>query len=346
MVETSFTNTSITQLKPGKEKKEMKSLRPWRWEKILTTLQNLSLAEVSPLLARIIPLFLREPHAAKYFRYWEEHGFHLTPVHFYQPIPDTRTLTDDLWAKHSELPGIDWNEAGQLDLLCHAFPRFRDEYNHIPQGSTECPYEFYFDNGAFGGTDALVLYCLARHLRPNLILEVGSGFSSRLSAKAALLNGNSRLICIEPYPSDVLVSGFPGLTSLIAKQVQEVGLDQFQALGEGDILFIDSSHVVKCGGDVNYLFLEVIPRLKPGVVVHIHDIFLPQEFPKTWMTELHLFWTEQYLLQAFLTYNSEFEVLFANNYMGLKHYQEMQATFPSSPWWGGSSFWMRRKPRP
>jgi len=108
-------------------------------------------------------------------------------------------------------------------------------------------------------------------------------------------------------------------------------------LAAGDILFIDSSHVVKTGGDVTYLFLEVPPRLRPGVIVHVHDVFLPQEFPRSWILDLHLFWTEQYLLQAFLTYNSDFEVLFASGYMGLQHRQDMQRTFPKSPWWGGEA---------
>jgi hypothetical protein len=299
--------------------------------------------ELARVLAEVLPAYATGPLAEKYFQLWEEHGFHLTPVHFYQPIPDTRALPDALWQKPSELVGVDMNEAGQLDLLRNFFPEFRAEYDAIPVDPTGNPHEFYLKNGAFEGTDALVLYCMVRHFRPRLILEVGSGFSSRLSAQAALRNGNTELVCIEPYPDDVLTRGFPGLTSVIPKKVQEVELGSFERLDDGDILFIDSSHVVKTGGDVNYLFLEVLPRLRPGVVVHVHDIFLPQEFPKRWIIDLRLFWTEQYLLQAFLTYNSKFEVLFANAYMGLKHVPEMQETFPKSPWWGGGSFWMRRK---
>lgn len=286
---------------------------------------------------------MEEPNASKYFQFWEEHGFHLTPVHFYQPIPDTRTLTDDLWEKDSDLAGVDMNEAGQMSLLRDVFPRFQSEYNQIPTERTASSHEFYMDNGMISGTDALVLYCMVRYFHPNVMIEVGSGFSTRLSAQAGLKNGNTELICIEPYPDVVLTKGFPGLTRLIPKKVQEVGLDFFLQLSAGDILFVDSSHVVRCGGDVNYLFLEVFPRLKPGVVVHLHDIFLPREFPKEWLLGHHWFWTEQYLLHAFLLHNSAFEVLFANTFMGLKHNEEMQATFPKSPWWGGGSFWMRRK---
>ena len=102
---------------------------------------------------------------------------------------------------------------------------------------------------------------------------------------------------------------------------------------------------MKIGGDVNYLFLEVLPRLEAGVIVHIHDIFLPFEYRRDWVKEKFLFWTEQYLLQAFLTFNSEFEVLMANGYLGHRYMEDLKATFANSPWWSGGSFWMRRKPR-
>jgi len=125
--------------------------------------------------------------------------------------------------------------------------------------------------------------------------------------------------------------------------VQTVPVAQFKQLEANDVLFIDSSHVVKIGSDVNYLFLEVLPRLRPGVIVHIHDIFLPNEYPRAWVLEQCRFWTEQYLLQAFLSFNSDFEIVFANSYMGRRHADMMKATFPNSPWWGGGSFWMRRR---
>ena len=161
----------------------------------------------------------------------------------------------------------------------------------------------------------LVAYCMIRHFQPRLIIEVGSGFSSLVAAEAIAKNSNSALICIEPFPQDFLRQGFPGLQSLIEKKVEDIDLEFFSQLHSGDILFIDSSHTVKIGGDVNYLFLEVLPRLKPGVIVHIHDIFLPFEYRRDWVMDEFRFWTEQYLLQAFLTFNSEFEVLMANGYL-------------------------------
>lgn len=320
------------------------------WDTVSTAIRKYAseerhLHKIARLLNQILRSYLKSSLYPKYFRIWEDHGFHLTPVHFYSPIPDTSTLTDELWEKESELVGIDLNEDVQLRLLQEVFPRFRAEYDQFPLTPTARPHEFYFHNRMFGGTDALVLYCMVRHFQPDQVLEVGSGFSSRISAQAALKNGHTKLICIEPYPDEVLSRGFPGLTSLIRKKVQKVELSFFERLGPGDILFIDSSHVARIGGDVNYLFLEVIPRLKPGVVVHVHDIFLPSEYPRDWVMNELRFWSEQYLLQAFLTFNSEYEVLLCNSYLGRKHQSELRATFPNSPWWGGGSFWMRRRER-
>jgi hypothetical protein len=133
------------------------------------------------------------------------------------------------------------------------------------------------------------------------------------------------------------------MRSLIQKKVQDVELEFFSQLQSGDILFIDSSHTVKIGGDVNYLFLEVLPRLRPGVIVHVHDIFFPFDYRRDWVLDEFRFWTEQYLLHAFLAFNSDFEVLLCNNYLAYRYLDHFKATFPSSPWWGGGSFWMRRK---
>ncbi len=279
----------------------------------------------------------------RFFRLWEEQGVHITPVHFYQPIPDTRTLPETLWTEPSELAGLDMNEAAQLDLLRNCFPKFRDEYDQFPVSAPEGPEQFYFDNGRFGGTDALATYCMVRHFKPQTIIEIGSGYSSLISGAAAARNGSTALVCVELYPLEFLTKGFPGLHSLVQKKVEDVGLEFFSQLQSGDILFIDSSHTVKIGGDVNYLFLEVLPRLNPGVIIHVHDILFPFDYRRDWVMDELRFWTEQYLLQAFLAFNFEFEVLFANSYLGYRYMDDFKTTFPTSPWWGGGSFWMRRR---
>jgi hypothetical protein len=215
---------------------------------------NIDMKELSRFIATIIPRCLRSGKFHEIFPVWERHGFHVTPVHFYQPIPDTQSLPQKLWDYPSELVGIDMNDSVQLDLLRNRFPKFRGEYEQFPTKPTGQPSRFHLNNDFFDGTDALVAYCMVRHFQPRLIIEVGSGFSSLIAAEAAAKNRSSALICIEPFPREFLRQRFPGLNSLIEKKVEDLDLDFFSQLGPGDILFIDSSHTVKIGGDVNYLF--------------------------------------------------------------------------------------------
>jgi Methyltransferase domain len=306
---------------------------------------NIDVIEVAQFIAAVTSRCLRSKRFHEIFPLWEQHGFHVTPVHFYQPIPDTRSLSETLWNRPSELVGIDMNDSAQLDLLRRQFSKFRHEYEQLPTEPTEKPTRFYLNNGLFGGLDALVAYCMVRHFQPRLIVEIGSGFSSLILGEALMKNNAPNLVCIDPSPQNFLRQNLPGLHSLVQKRVQDIDVDFFSQLNPGDILFIDSSHSVKIGGDVNYLFLEVLPRLKAGVIVHIHDIFLPFDYRRDWVMEQFRFWTEQYLLQAFLMFNSQFEVLMANSY--LNHYQpeELKAAFPTLPSWRGGSFWMRRRPQ-
>jgi hypothetical protein len=304
---------------------------------------NIDRTELSRFIATVIPTCLHSANFRECFSVWERHGFHVTPVHFYQPIPDTQTLPETLWNRPRELVGIDMNDSMQLDLLRKHFTKFRKEYEQFPTKPTGKPSRFHLNNGFFDGTDALVAYCMVRHFQPRLIIEVGSGFSSLMLGEAAAKNNSSALICVEPFPREFLREGFPGLQSLIEKKVQDIKLEFFSQLESGDVLFIDSSHTVKIGGDVNYLFLEVLPRLKPGVIVHVHDIFLPFDYRREWVLDEFRFWTEQYLLQAFLAFNSEFEVLMANSYLNHYHQEELKAAFPDLLSCGGGSFWMRRK---
>jgi len=122
---------------------------------------------------------------------------------------------------------------------------------------------------------------MMRHYKPRRIIEAGSGASSLVIAAAARLNGNTPdYTIIDPYPGEVVGRGLPGVTTLLRERVERVDRQLFSTLRDGDLLFIDTSHVVKTGGDVNYLFLHVLPLLNPGVVVHVHDIFLSYEYPR------------------------------------------------------------------
>jgi hypothetical protein len=277
------------------------------------------------------------------FGVWEHMGFHITRNHFYQPIPDTRTLTDDLWMRQSELVGIDMNEQKQIELLNQFSARFKEEYDGLLKADPAKTKQF-------GPVDSEILYAMIRYFKPKRIVEIGSGDSTLLSAQAILKNGEesgikSDLVAIEPYPNEKLRRGFPGLTKLIPEKVEKVNLGEFAKLQENDILFIDSSHVLKTGSDVQCEYLEILPRLNKGVIVHIHDIFLPMEYPKEWVMKQFLFFSEQYLVQAFMTFNNAYEVLWAASYMHLKHPDKLQEAFSSYSReivWPGS-FWIRRK---
>jgi hypothetical protein len=282
-------------------------------------------------------------YSSEEFRRFERHGVHVTPVHFYSPIPNTAHLGDNIWQRESGLVGVDMNDEMQLHLVSEVFPQFRDEYEGLLSGPSEDQARFYFGNGFFDGTDALVLYCMLRHLKPRRVIEVGAGFSTRLAAQAALVNGSTELVCVDPFPDPVLQDGIPGLTTLISSRVEELPLDPFLDLREDDVLFIDSSHVARTGGDVTFLFLEVLPRLHPGVVVQVHDVFVPFEYRRDWVVDTLRFWNEQYVLQAFLAFNSAFRVLLANSYLHARYPDVLPHTFPTSPWWGGGSFWFQRR---
>lgn len=284
------------------------------------------------------------------FPYWQKLGFHITPNHYYQPIPDTRTLKNDLWLKQSELVGIDMKEEGQMNLLSQFSSQFKKEYESFPRNRTSVPYQYHVNNGGFESVDGEVLYCMVRHFKPKKIFEIGSGNSTYVSAQGIVRNMEEddryecALTAIEPYPNEVLKAGFRGLSELIVKEVQDIPLSEFKELKENDILFIDSSHVLKIGSDVQYEYLEILPRLNKGVIVHIHDIFLPAEYLKEWVSKEYRFWTEQYLLQAFLAFNDSFEVLWAGSYMHLKHPDKLESAFNSynrDERWPGS-FWMRK----
>jgi hypothetical protein len=267
------------------------------------------------------------------------------PGHFYSPIPDHADLerrAAEIW-RWKDAPGVDFRVAGQLALLetltaSLALPAWPLDRPHRDDG-------YYYANGMFPALDAEFLYAFLGHLRPQRMIEVGSGFSSLVTAEAnrRLLQGLMSFTCIEPHPRDFLVRGVEGISALATARVEEADVATFDALGPGDVLFVDSSHVAKAGSDVNFIFFEVLPRLKRGVHVHFHDIFLPDEYPKPWLVDEGRSWNEQYLLHAFLMHTSAWEVVWSAHYMLSRHREAVERTFPDVARRGpGGSFWIRR----
>ncbi|MGH9738669.1 MAG: class I SAM-dependent methyltransferase [Candidatus Acidiferrales bacterium] len=287
------------------------------------------------------------------FRIAQDYGLHMLPIHFYSPVPRTKTLPPETWSRYGEMPGVRTNVKKQLVLLATLARRFRKEYEAFPARKPEgsAPYTYYSSNGYFDDVDGYVLYSMVRNFRPRRVIEIGSGNTTYLFAQAIAQNRKDDrryrcdLTAIEPYPNEVLKAGFPGLTRLITKPLQDVPLSEFKALSRNDILFIDSSHILKIGSDVQRELLEIIPRLAKGVIVHFHDIFLPKEYPRNWAEEMNRYFTEQYLLQAFLAFNDSFELLLAPAYLHAHYPKAMEAAFHSyhrAQAWSPSSFWIRR----
>lgn len=275
-------------------------------------------------------------------------GFLPVPVHFYQPVFDADSLNPEVWERRHAMPGVTFNVDGQLDQL-RRLARFAPEcdWPERPSGPG-----YYSQNGSFGYSSACLLHAVLRDLRPARVVEVGAGMSTLLIAAALRANGQpSELVSIDPYPAATLDQLPADSARMIRQPVECVGLDQFRALADGDLLFIDSSHVVRTGGDVNFLYLDVLPRLASGVVVHIHDIQLPYEYPKVYAAQRdapRYFWTEQYLLQAFLSLNPCYEVTLAGHYLQREHQEEFMRCFPGlrpSEHRLTSSFYMRRTAR-
>lgn len=262
--------------------------------------------------------------------------------HFYEPMFHPRHLRHSL-DEERELPGIDWNEDGQLALLAQM------NYSSEIKGRWDVPGDppqFYIGNGNFGTGDAEYWYATVRHFKPARIIEIGSGFST-LVARQAIARNREEIstyvcehICIEPYAAPWLEA-----TSVVVlrSRVEEADISLFKSLQQDDILFIDSSHMIRPQGDVVTEILQILPRLSKGVIVHIHDIFSPRDYSSAAIIGEVSFWNEQYLLEAFLTHNHEWQIIGALNYLQLRHHEAIKSVClnPIKPE-GLGSFYMRR----
>lgn len=283
------------------------------------------------------------------FPLWQKLGLHVVVNNYYSPIPDTRNLTPGILERRSALAGIGMREREQLALLERFAGSFRVEYESFPTSRPAEPQQYYYANDTFKAVDGAILYSIIRSFKPARVIEIGSGFSTLLMAQALARNRAEEgrdcvYTAVDPYPTDMIAGGVPGLTTLRRERVEKVPLSVFEELAAGDVLFIDSTHVIKTGGDVQYEYLEILPRLAPGVLVHSHDIFLPAEYPLSCM-ERGYFNTEQYLLQAFLSFNVTYEVLWASHFMHLENPEKLREAV--SAYRSDSSLtcsmWIRRK---
>lgn len=286
--------------------------------------------------------FADQQTKALLFNHAQSIGLHFLPVHFYSPVIDTSAIPENTFKqRYDDIPNLNIDQPKILGLL-NEFSEFGQELDLIPVDFTE--HQYYWSNPAFNGVDASILYSMIRKYRPKHIIEIGSGYSTMMGLEALKINNHGDYTCIEPYPNqDIMHLSNLGSISLIKSPVQSLDLHTFDKLSSGDILFIDSTHVCKTGSDVVYEFLKIIPRLSPGVIIHVHDIFFPFEYPESWVMENQLFWNELYILLAFLAHNDSFEMLLPNRVLKSSDYIEhFKNAFPHCPQIKGGSFWFHR----
>lgn len=274
---------------------------------------------------------------------FNDKGLYFLPRDVYCSLPSVKEIESSFEYQGEGLP---WHDPALFDrdrllAFLKELEPFAREFDPPREGHFDQPERFYWDNGFFGGADALTYYSILRRYQPARVLEIGSGFSTLLAAEALKRNGRGDVVCIEPYPRAFLKN--MRLKELIQKPAQDMTADWFNDhLQDGDVLFIDSTHTVKTGGDCLYLYLKILPQLKAKVFIHSHDIFLPEAMPKEWQLKNHWYFNEQYLLYALLLGNANFEVLYGTNYHRRVNPEAFAAYNGSKSKPEGGSFWYRR----
>jgi predicted O-methyltransferase YrrM len=271
---------------------------------------------------------------------WAPHG------HFYSPIvsrTDLDLFEEAIWADErlDGIDGIKLDTVGQTELLAQ-LSAYYSEMPFTEQKNNN--FRYFFNNNSYRHTDAIILYSFIRHYQPNRIIEIGSGFTSAIMLDTRdLSHRDIKLTFIEPYPGllrSLLKPGDLERCEILETKVQQVSLELFKSLEANDILFVDSSHVSKTGSDVNFEIFKILPVLKPGVIIHFHDIFYPFEYPKDWVRDGRN-WNEDYLLRAFLSHNDKYSILLFSDYIHKHHaraFEKMPLTYKNT----GGSLWIKK----
>lgn len=269
------------------------------------------------------------------------------PGHFYSPIPDMAMIKmkeHKIWGRiPGEIKGVDLNLDEQLKMI----DEFVVYYPELPFANNKQPnLRYYFQNKYYSCGDAIILYSMLRFLKPKIIIEIGSGFSSGVILDTNEIFFDSVMSCIfiEPYPErlfSLMKNGDGNRVEVIGRRLQDIDINIFNKLQKNDILLIDSSHVSKIDSDVNYIFFEILPNLNKGVFIHFHDIFYPFEYPKEWVYEGRV-WNESYMLRTFLQYNDSFRVVFFNNYLAHFYKDKLAQKIPLFLTNPGGSIWIRK----
>jgi hypothetical protein len=265
---------------------------------------------------------------------------------FYNGLPDIDEIPAGVWTRRSSMSGVIL-DGERARLAVEELIGIVLDDGFSPPPKIEQRGMYFTENGGFGLRDAAVLWGMLRRLRPRRVIEVGSGYSTMVIAAALGANDPgcepARHLVIDPFPQIDLIGGIARPFELINRSVTDVRLSEFEKLAANDVLFVDTTHTVTVGGDVTFVILDVLPALRAGVHVHFHDIFLPYEYPRTFF-ELGYNWAEQYLLQAFLQFNGEFEVLAPLYLLAVEREEAFSRLDAMAPQASRecASFWIRR----
>jgi predicted O-methyltransferase YrrM len=247
--------------------------------------------------------------------------------HYYEPLFNFKQLKKKLY-KDRNLPGINFNLNQQLNNLSSLV--YTNELIDLNLKKNSTNFNFNIKNGFFEHGDAEIYYQLIRHIKPKNILEIGSGHSTLIALEAIKKNKNidkinTKINCVEPYENTWL-DNFN--IKIIRKKIEDLNTNYYLSLKSGDILFIDSSHMIRPQGDVLKIFFEIIPKLKKGVIIHIHDIFTPKDYPEKWLINEHRFWNEQYLVEALMMNKNRYEIYLMLNYLKNNAYKKLKEKCP------------------
>lgn len=270
------------------------------------------------------------------------------PGHFYSPVVDPQHIASrhrDSWEQPpASLPGIQLND----EAMEVAWRKWLPAMQSMPfKDEKTAGLRYYYSNNWFTWADAAIYYSILHSLRPRRVLEIGSGFTSALALDVMdrCQESPTRLVMIEPHAERlrrVLLAEDAARCEIHECELQAVSDDLFASLSPGDILFIDSTHVMKTRSDVHELLFRILPILKAGVHVHFHDVFYPFEYPPEWVIDQNRSWNEAYALRAFLTNNSQYEIVFFSDYFRRRFPSlALEQGTPFSKG-GGSSLWLRK----
>lgn len=267
--------------------------------------------------------------------------------HYYSPIPkheDVKIYLKKQKGCEIDLPDINFQVEAQEQTLL----RYKEYYNELPfqerQDGGGCRY--HYDQDWFCYADAIFLYAFLRDKKPRRIVEVGSGYSSAviLDTVELFFYEQPEITFIDPYPDrlrNILRNDDAGQVRVLEIPMQEAPKEVFLSLCEGDLLFIDSSHVLKFGSDLHYLFTQILPFLPKGVYVHFHDIIYPFEYFSKWLLEGR-YWNEAYYLRAFLAHNDSWSIHFFNSYVCIRFHDYIQDNMPLCIRNTGGSLYLKR----